>query len=126
MTPDGELDPEEREMMDLLLAFTRGLEGWGLRANQAEMTAAVHVLQGFVVHHMLQRIAPQAWSGWYAPSTPNSEGKQWREFVAEAETLGITPGPGEQPSQFRERVALADEVSWGRTMRVSPWDHPAR
>jgi hypothetical protein len=66
VTPDGELDPEEREMMDLLVSFTRGLEDWGLRANQAEMTAAIHVLQGFVVHHMLQRIAPQAWSSWYA------------------------------------------------------------
>jgi len=65
----GELDPEEREMMDLLLSFTRRLDDWGLKANQSEMTAAIHVLQGFVVQHMLQRIAPQAWSGWYAPST---------------------------------------------------------
>jgi hypothetical protein len=57
------------------------------------------------------------------------EPRRWREFIAAAETeLGITPAPGEQPLQFRERVD--DEVSRGRTMpsgmRVGPWDHPAR
>jgi hypothetical protein len=70
VTPVAELDPEEQEVMDLLLAFMKRLDDWGLKANQAEMTAAIHVLQGFVVHHMLQRIAPQAWSRWYDGEKP--------------------------------------------------------
>jgi hypothetical protein len=68
--PDGELDPEERETMDLLLAFMRQLDDWGLRVNQGEMTAAIHVLQSFVVQHMLERIAPQAWASWYGAPSP--------------------------------------------------------
>jgi hypothetical protein len=61
------LDAEEERAMDHLLAFMDTLKGWGLRTNGTEMVSAVHVLQGFVVQHMLQRLDAEAWGNWYAP-----------------------------------------------------------
>lgn len=60
------LNEDEQEAWDLLGAFMRKLQTWGLRTNEDELAAAVHVLQGFVVQHMLRRCVPQgAWSAWY-------------------------------------------------------------
>ena len=42
----------------------------GLRANGGELAAAVHVLQGFVVQHMLQRVEPDKWGNWFALEEP--------------------------------------------------------
>jgi DNA modification methylase len=40
---------------------------WDLRHNGTEMVSAIHVLQGFVVQHMLQRLDAESWGNWYAP-----------------------------------------------------------
>lgn len=60
-----EFDREERVAMDDLLACMRRIQGWGLQANQAELTQAVHVVQGFIVQHMLQRLNPDEFGRWY-------------------------------------------------------------
>jgi hypothetical protein len=64
------LDPEERQVMDALMTVMRTITRWGLRANVNEMMAAIHVLQGFVVQHMLQRIEPEQWSRWFTDAAP--------------------------------------------------------
>ena len=58
------LDADERKAMDHLLAFMKHLRKWGMDANQTELAMAIHTLQGFVVQHMLHRLAPDCWSSW--------------------------------------------------------------
>lgn len=59
-------DEEEAEAMEHLLAYMELVtKRWGLRTNEGELTAAIHVLQGFVIQHMLRRLAPSSWSLWY-------------------------------------------------------------
>ena len=60
------LDPEEEAAMELLGDFLQTVKGWGLRANYAELAAAVHVLQGFVIQRALHRLDPR-WGAWYEP-----------------------------------------------------------
>ena len=45
--------------------YANGIQGWGLKSYTAEMAQAIHVLQGFVDEHMLNRIAPDEWGSWY-------------------------------------------------------------
>jgi len=60
------LDDDERMLMEQQIEIYRHLtEDWGLRANVTELAAAVHVIQGFIVQHMLGRLAPDDWAGWY-------------------------------------------------------------
>lgn len=60
------LDAEEQEAMDHLLAFMEIVSRrWRLACNSGEMTAAIHVLQGFVIQHMLTRIQPDEWGDWW-------------------------------------------------------------
>jgi hypothetical protein len=59
------LDSEEQKAMNHLIAFAEVVKGWGLSANQQEMTQGLHVLQGFIVQHMLYRLNPAGWSDWY-------------------------------------------------------------
>lgn len=69
MTPDcaAILNAEEREAGDHLLAFMEIVsQRWGLAANAGEMTTAIHTLQGFIIQHMLVRIAPDHWGDWWA------------------------------------------------------------
>lgn len=62
-----EMDEEEQAAMsDLLRAYNRILKEWRLEQNDAELAAAVHVIQGFIVQHMLNRLNPSHWSSWYA------------------------------------------------------------
>lgn len=66
--PEAVLNDEEQEAMDNLLACMGIItQKWKLRTNSSELASAVHVLQGFIVQHMLGRIAPEHWSGqhWY-------------------------------------------------------------
>jgi len=51
--------------MDALAMIVQKVQLWGLRANLSEMTTAVHVLQGFVIQHMLHRVDPEQWSDWF-------------------------------------------------------------
>jgi hypothetical protein len=61
------LDEREQAVMDDILSAMRGIQSLGLRTNQTELAMAVHVLQGFVIQHMLQRIAPGHWGAWFGP-----------------------------------------------------------
>jgi hypothetical protein len=60
---------DEKEAFRLLGDFQRKVaEEWKLkRGNNLEMelASAIHVLQGFVIQHMLQRQAPQEFGEWY-------------------------------------------------------------
>jgi hypothetical protein len=58
-------DDEKQAMNDLLGAYNKILRNWRLKHNQTELTAAVHVIQGFIVQHMLHRLSPDAWADWY-------------------------------------------------------------
>lgn len=59
------LNEEETEAMDGVLKAYRIIgETWKLRANEAELTAAVHVIQGFIQQHMLSRLS-SAWGSWW-------------------------------------------------------------
>jgi hypothetical protein len=54
--------------MDALLGVMRTItQTWGMSQNSAELASAVHVLQGFIVQHMLHRLAPEHWSAWTQP-----------------------------------------------------------
>lgn len=59
------LDEEEVTAMEDLFKVYICLRGWGLRANHGELEAAVHVIQGFIIQHMLQRVEPEHWTQWY-------------------------------------------------------------
>jgi hypothetical protein len=59
------LNKEEQEVMDDILKVMAGIrQKLGMKANTTEIVGAIHVLQGFVIQHMLHRIAPERWSGW--------------------------------------------------------------
>lgn len=64
---DPVLDDVEHEAMEHLYAFAAIVQGrWHLRTNHEELGAAIHVLQGYVIGHMLKRLAPESWAQWYA------------------------------------------------------------
>lgn len=56
------MNEEEQAAMNDLLALMAKVQAWGLKANGAEMTQAIHVCQGFVIQHMLHRLEPDLWS----------------------------------------------------------------
>jgi hypothetical protein len=59
------LDAEEQAAMDGLLDVMSTItQKWGMSQNGAELGAAIHVIQGFIVQHMLHRLAPEEWSAW--------------------------------------------------------------
>lgn len=60
------LNTEEQAAMDDLLAAMDKILSWDLKSNGVELASAVHVLQGFIIQHMLQRISPETWGHWYA------------------------------------------------------------
>lgn len=67
MTEPGSvtLDAHEQAVMDALLGVMRTItREWGMHANGSELVAAVHVVQGFIVQHMLHRLSPENWSDW--------------------------------------------------------------
>lgn len=57
--------PEEQDVLDHILAAMRGIQDLGLNCNEAELSRAVHTLQGFVMVRMLNRLDPDYWSDWY-------------------------------------------------------------
>jgi hypothetical protein len=61
------LNVEEQKAMTCLYDFMQIVNvAWALDTNKGELAAAVHVLQGFVIQHMLRRLASAHWSAWYA------------------------------------------------------------
>lgn len=59
------LNKDEKEVMDHIIAAMEGIQAWGLRANETELTIHVHGLQSFVSQHMLGRQSDGAWSNWF-------------------------------------------------------------
>lgn len=60
------LSEDEQEAMDgVNSAFNIIANRWKLRANANELTAAVHVVQGFIVQHMLARLTEGQWGNWW-------------------------------------------------------------
>ncbi len=63
---DWQLEGDEREAMDHLLAYMEiVVQRWDLQTNHAELAGAIHVLQGFLTQHMLARQAPEHWGTWW-------------------------------------------------------------
>lgn len=60
-----DFNDEERLANESLLDAVSRIQGWGLKANHAELVQATHVIQGFIVQHMLQRLNPDAFGRWY-------------------------------------------------------------
>jgi hypothetical protein len=63
---------DEDAAMAHLNGFMVALRGWGLSANQDEMVAAIHVLQGFVVQHAVARQF-SGLSDWFAAKEDSHE-----------------------------------------------------
>lgn len=62
------LSPEEQQAMDALLGVMNTItRTWDMTQNSGELAAAIHVVQGFIIQHMLHRLAPEDWSGWTTP-----------------------------------------------------------
>ena len=59
------LNEEEKTALDAIAAAHRSILDLGLKANHQELVAGIHVLQGFVIQHMLQRIEPGHWGRWF-------------------------------------------------------------
>lgn len=59
------LNDDEQAVMDHILAAMNGIQALGLRANSSELAQAVHVLQSYVIQHMLQRLEPDHWGNWF-------------------------------------------------------------
>jgi hypothetical protein len=72
-----ELDDEERACSDALqFASQTIIEDWQLQANQHELVAAVHVIQSFIIQHMLARLSPGRWRGWWATEEEREEERE--------------------------------------------------
>ena len=57
---------EEAVASELLLQFQQIVTGdWSLRVHDSEFHGALHILQSFIVQHMLQRQEPEHWAIWY-------------------------------------------------------------
>jgi hypothetical protein len=65
LVPDVSLDEAETEVMQHLVLVMNGIRDWGLIANASELIAAIHVVQGFIIQHMLQRVGRGQWGEWY-------------------------------------------------------------
>lgn len=58
----------------ILFIMQRIVSDWGLRVNIDELGAAVHVLQSFVIQHMLIRLSPPGkWGMWYETLIPKDK-----------------------------------------------------
>jgi hypothetical protein len=67
------LDAEEQATMDSLDSVMRTItQTWGMSENSAELASAVHVIQGFIVQHMLHRLAPEHWNSWTPQPTEST------------------------------------------------------
>lgn len=61
----AELDKDEQEVFDLLTEAWKRIRGWGLDVNLDELDHSFHMVQLFVIQHMLQRENPKDWAIWY-------------------------------------------------------------
>lgn len=68
MHSDGKhpvLNEEEQEAMDKLREAMNIIWGWGLRGYRPDLESARHLIQSYITHHMLERLAPAYWPDWY-------------------------------------------------------------
>jgi len=60
------LNADERQAMrDLASVRERILVDWGLNCNEAELTAAVHTIQHFIMQRAASREHPSEFNDWY-------------------------------------------------------------
>ena len=59
------MDEREKDAMRKIGDVHQAILGLGLQVNQQELVCAIHVLQGFVIQRMLQRINPEEFAGWW-------------------------------------------------------------
>lgn len=60
-----EFDVDEDVAMTHLLSYMKIVrQDWKMLANDAELVGAIHVLQGFIVQHMLHRLNPDLFASW--------------------------------------------------------------
>lgn len=62
----GLLNEDEQRVMDQTSEVYNAIVGWGLQANGEELAAAIHAVQGFIVHRAVQRLEPEVWSPWFS------------------------------------------------------------
>ena len=60
-----QLNDDEQMIMQRVLDVHAQVLKWGLIANKDELYSAIHTIQSFIIHHMLQRLNPDYWSHWY-------------------------------------------------------------
>lgn len=70
---DVRLDETEAEAMAHMTAVHGLILSWGLRANYDELATAIHMIQGFIMQHMLQRLAPDEFGHWYRMNDQHRE-----------------------------------------------------
>lgn len=56
---------EERAALDAVLDYLDIVRGWEPIANMNELIPAIHVLQHFVIQHVIHRADPDNWGAWY-------------------------------------------------------------
>lgn len=60
------LSEDEKRIMDYVKHVHNQITAvWGLSANTEELTAAIHVIQLFIIQHVLAREAPKEFNNWY-------------------------------------------------------------
>lgn len=59
------LNADEEDAMQHITNAVLAIKQLGLVANEEELAAAAHVIGGFVIRHMLQRLEHQYWSLWF-------------------------------------------------------------
>ena len=68
------LNAEEQAASECVVAYLNLVKSWGLQTNTVELVSAIHVLQSFIVQHMLERLAPGQWGSWFQTEvTPEPE-----------------------------------------------------
>ena len=56
---------DEAKAMDHLLKAAGIIFDWKPKGNYEELGTAIHVMQGFIIQHMLHRLNPRHWNSWY-------------------------------------------------------------
>lgn len=126
-------ESEQTAWNDVVSAMQR-IQAWGLATNESELGQAVHVIQGFITQHMLQRIEPDHWGHWYVGAVAQDVGAE--SPAHESPESESPPGPGD-PDREGERTgtdgvftdagtALPDRSEQGYWNRSEPMDWRAR
>ena len=60
------LNKDEQQLLDKLnLIHLKIMYEWNLGANNTDFIGAIHVIQHFIIQHMLARKSPEEFNSWY-------------------------------------------------------------